>query len=260
MSEVKKQLSGLRVLVTAGGSGIGRRIAETFAAAGARMQICDISEEMISNCITAHPDWIVSHCNVAKESSVTTLFEEVRQKLGGLDVLVNNAGIAGPTDGIHEMSPEAWRETVNINLNGQFYCARLAVPLLKTSSNASIVAISSVAGRLGYAYRTPYAATKWAVIGLAKSLAIELGPYGVRVNALLPGVVEGARIEKVISARAEATGRTYEDMKQEYIDNISLRRMVTADDVAQQAFFLCSPQGKNISGQAIGICGNVEVL
>lgn len=251
---------GLRVLVTAGGGGIGRVIAETFATAGARLHIGDISEQALGDCAATHPDWGTSRCDVAEEAEVTRLFDDVKAKLGGLDVLINNAGIAGPTGGIDEMSPEEWRQTVDVNLNGQFYCARLAVPLLKQSSNASIIGISSVAGRLGYAYRTPYAATKWAIIGLTKSLAIELGPDGIRVNALLPGIVEGRRIERVISARAEAAGVTHEEMERQTIDKVSLRRMVSAQDVANQALFLCSPLGANISGQPISICGNVESL
>lgn len=255
-----KQLTGSRVLVTGGGSGIGLKIAEQFAEAGASILICDASSERITRCRAENPDWVCTKCDVSIEEDVSSLFQEVRHALGGLDILVNNAGIAGPTGGIEEISAKSWLETVDVNLNGQFYCARLAVPLLKMSSNPSIVAISSVAGRLGYAYRCPYATTKWAIIGMVKSLAIELGQYGIRVNALLPGIVEGPRIEKVISARAEMTGQAYEEMEQAYIDKISLKRMVTEDDVAQQALFLCSSQGRNISGQAISICGNVEFL
>ena len=134
------------------------------------------------------------------------------------------------------------------------------MPLLKKSDNASILCLSSVAGRLGYAYRTPYAVTKWAIIGLVKSLAIELGPDGIRVNALLPGIVEGPRIEQVIAARAKAVGVTTDVMTQEYIHKVSLRKMVTAQDVANQAVFLCSSLGSSISGQPISVCGNVEYL
>lgn len=251
---------GLRVLVTAGGSGIGRVMAETFAAAGARLHVCDVSDTALADCRDNFPDWGITNCDVSDEAQVARLFKEVNANLGGLDVLINNAGIAGPTGGIDELDTQAWRDTINVNLNGQFYCARLAVPLLKQSTQASIICISSVAGRLGYAWRTPYAASKWAIVGLVKSLAVELGPDSIRVNALLPGIVEGPRIEKVIAARAEATGMTYEDMEREYINKVSLRRMVSAQDIANQALFLCSPLGANISGQAISICGNVEVL
>jgi NAD(P)-dependent dehydrogenase (short-subunit alcohol dehydrogenase family) len=260
VSDKKQTEEPIRVLVTAGASGIGRVLAESFVEAGARVHICDISDDALLEVAKTHPDWGVSWCDVSDEAQVAQLFKEVKNQLGGLDVLINNAGIAGPTGGVEEISGQEWRKTVDINLNGQFYCANQAVPLLKQSRNASIVCISSVAGRLGYAYRTPYAATKWAIIGLAKSLSIELGPSGIRVNALLPGIVEGPRIEKVISDRAEALGMAYDEMKQEYIEKVSLRRMVSAQDVANQALFLCSSAGGNISGQAISICGNVEVL
>jgi NAD(P)-dependent dehydrogenase (short-subunit alcohol dehydrogenase family) len=260
MTETMGLRPGLRVLVTAGANGIGRAMAEAFATAGARVHVCDISDAALAECSKQHPDWGISYCDVSDEDQVDELFKHVKAHLGGLDVLINNAGIAGPTGGIDELDPQEWRDTVNVNLNGQFYCARLAVPLLKQSSDASIICISSVAGRLGYAWRTPYAATKWAIIGLVKSLAIELGPDGIRVNALLPGIVEGPRIEKVITARAEATGVSYEDMQREYINKVSLRAMVTAEDIANQAVYLCSPLGASISGQAISICGNVEVL
>lgn len=253
-------LSGLRVLVTAGGNGIGRVIADTFAEHGARLHICDIDDDSLTESAATHPDRGVTRCDVSDEGQVSRLFEEVADTLGGLDVLVNNAGIAGPTGGVDALSCSDWQDTVNINLNGQFYCARLAVPLLRQSNNASLICISSVAGRLGYAYRTPYAATKWAIVGLVKSLAIELGPQGIRANALLPGIVEGPRIERVIGDRAQALGVSYADMEQEYINKISLRRMVSAQDVANQALYLCSPLGAGISGQAISVCGNVEYL
>ena len=260
MGEATLSVTGLRVLVTAGASGIGLAIAETFAREGAQLHVCDISEEALSKCSATHPDWGTSLCDVSTEAQVAQLFEDVSSKMGGLDVLVNNAGIAGPTGNIEELSSSDWHQTININLNAQFYCARLAVPLLKQSDNASIICLSSVAGRLGYAYRTPYAVTKWAIIGLIKSLAIELGPDGIRVNALLPGIVEGPRIETVIAARAEAVGVSHEEMTQKYINKVSLRKMVTAPDVANQALFLCSSLGANISGQPISICGNVEYL
>ncbi len=260
MTAESKKPSELRVLVTAGASGIGRVIAESFARTGARLHICDIAEAALDEVTKTYPTWGVSRCDVSKENQVTRLFEEVGTGLGGLDVLINNAGISGPTGGVEQILAADWCRTVDINLNGQFYCVNRAVPLLKKSSNASIICISSVAGRLGYAYRTPYAATKWAIIGLTKSLAIELGPSGIRVNALLPGIVAGPRIEQVISDRAQTLGVSYGDMEREYIDKISLRRMVTAQDVANHAVFLCSPGGLNISGQSISICGNVEVL
>ncbi len=250
----------LRVFVSAGASGIGRAIAEAFADNGARVWVCDVSEDALSTIQAERPDWQASHCDVSCEPEVAALFSAIREAWGGLDVLVNNAGIAGPTAEVEAIAPNEWRRTVDVNLNGQFYCAHHGVPLLRGSGHASMICISSVAGRLGYARRTPYAATKWAVVGLMKSLAIELGPEGIRVNAILPGFVEGPRFRGVISARAESLGTTYEAVEQGYLEKVSLRRMVTEEDVANTALYLCSPLGRSISGQALSVCGNVETL
>lgn len=251
---------GLRVLVTAGAAGIGRAIAEAFAAHDARVYVCDISAEAVKNCRTEQPSIIAAEADVADEAAIDRLFDDIQERLGGLDVLVNNAGIAGPTSEVEKIDPREWRRTIDVNLNSHFYCTRRAVPMLKQSKEGAIVNISSVAGRLGYAYRLPYAATKWAVIGMTESLAKELGPSGIRVNAILPGVVAGPRIERVIADRAKALGVTYAEMEKQYIEKVSLRRMVTAEDVAQTALFLCSAAGRNISGQPISVCGNVETL
>lgn len=252
--------ASLRIVVTAGAAGIGRSIADAFDNVGAKVHVCDISREALDACRTDHPDWGYTRCNVADEAQVEQLFKEAENHLGGLDVLINNAGIAGPTGGVDKIKPSEWDQTISINLNGQFYACHHAVPLLKKSDNPSIVCIASIAGRLAYANRTPYAATKWAIRGLAESLAYELGPYGIRVNSILPGIVEGPRIDSVIQARADNDGVSFEEMQQTYKDMASLKRMVTADDVANQALFLCSPLGRNISGQSISIDGHVRAL
>ena len=251
---------GLRVLVTAGAAGIGRAIADTFADHGAQVHVCDLSADALDACLKQRPDYVTTLCDVAEQCQVARLFDEVRANWDGLDVLINNAGIAGPTGGVGTIDPDDWRRTVDVNLNGQFYCAHYGVDLLRRSDDPAIVCISSVAGRLGFPLRTPYAATKWAIIGLMKSLAGELGPEGIRVNAVLPGIVEGPRIERVIADRARALGKTYDQMAQENLEKVSLRRMVTAQDVANTVLFLCSPLGRNISGQPISVCGNAEAL
>ncbi|MDH3452416.1 MAG: SDR family oxidoreductase [Gammaproteobacteria bacterium] len=250
----------LRVVVTAGAQGIGRAIAETFHAHGARVHICDVSAEAVDACRTALPEISAAVADVADVSQVDDFFAAALADLGGLDVLVNNAGIAGPTAGVEAIEPADWERTVAVNLNGQFYCARRAVPALRESAHGAMINISSVAGRLGFAYRTPYAATKWAVVGFTQSLAKELGPDGIRVNAILPGVVEGERIEQVIAARAETLGKSYAEVERDNLSKVSLRRMVSPYDVANMALFLCSPAGQNISGQALSVCGNVETI
>ena len=251
---------GLRVVVTAGASGIGRAIAETLHDHGARVHVCDISPEAIDEFRAGMPDIGVAMADVAEIDQVDAFFDSALADLGGLDVLVNNAGIAGPTAGVEAIEPRDWDRTVAVNLNGQFYCARRAVPALREAGQGAIINLSSVAGRLGFAYRTPYAATKWAVVGFTQSLAKELGADGIRVNAILPGVVEGPRIERVIAARAEALGKSYEEVERDNLSKVSLRRMVSPYDVANMALFLCSPAGQNISGQALSVCGNVESL
>jgi len=252
---------GLRVLVTGGAAGIGAAIARAFGEAGARVHVCDIDRAALDRLVTQHPGITSSMADVAIEKDVDLVFDDVVGTLGGLDVLVNNAGVAGPTGAIETLAASHWERTVAVNLHSQFLFARRAVPLLKQSqANPCIVAMSSVAGRLGYAYRTPYAATKWAIVGLTKSLAIELGPHGVRVNAILPGTVEGERMSGVIAARAAAIGVGIEAMQEEYLRKISLRRMVTADDVAAMALYLCSPAARNVTGQAVSVDGNVEHL
>jgi NAD(P)-dependent dehydrogenase (short-subunit alcohol dehydrogenase family) len=253
-------LKGQRVLVTAGAGGIGLAIADTLSRLGARIVVCDVSDEALA----AAPDKIALvaavKADVSREDDVDRLFETVKEKLGGLDALINNAGIAGPTGGVDEIDPADWRRCIDICLTGQFLCARRAVPLIKAAGGGSIVSMSSAAGRHGYAFRTPYSAAKFGVIGFTQSLAKELGPHGIRVNAILPGIIEGPRIDKVIADRARQLGVSNEEMTQRYLQNISLRRMTSPYDVAAMVAFLLSDAGINISGQSLGVDGNVETL
>ena len=251
---------GLRVIVTAGASGIGRAISDLLIARGAKVHICDVSDELLAGFRATHPDAGASKADVASESDVARLFAEARASLGGLDALINNAGIAGPTGGVEEIAPADWRRTLDVCLTGQFLCAHHATPLLKAAGGGSIVNMSSSAGRHGYAFRTPYSAAKFGVIGFTQSLAKELGPHDIRVNAILPGIVEGPRMTGVIAARASQTNVSYETMERTYLERVSLRRMVTAGDVAATVAYLLSPAGRNISGQSLGVDGNVETL
>ncbi len=253
--------ANLRVLVTAGANGIGATIARALLEAGARVHVCDIDRSALDRLAAEAPGITTSMADASVASDVDAVFADMQGTLGGLDVLVNNAGIAGPTGRIEDIDAAGWERTMAVNLNSQYYFARRAVPLLKQSTaNPCIVAMSSVAGRLGYALRTPYAATKWAIVGLTQSLAIELGPHGIRVNAILPGVVDGPRIEGVIAARAASLGLSVDEMREQYLSKISLRRMVTPEDVAALTLYLCSPAARNMTGQAISIDGNVEYI
>ena len=251
---------GQRVLITAGAGGIGRVMTETFVKAGAKVHICDVVQSALDETARTLPGVTASLCDVSDVQQVENLFGDVENYLGGLDVLVNNAGIAGPTGKVEELSIEEWRRCIDIDLNGMFYCTRLAVPMLKASGGGCIINLSSAAGRLGFPFRTPYAAAKWGVVGFTKSLSMEVGTDNIRVNALQPGVVEGERIDRVIEAKARAVGISVEEQKKISLERVSMRTMVSPQDIANMALYLASDLGKHVTGQAISVCAGVEML
>lgn len=253
-------LAGQRVLVTAGAAGIGLAITDRLVRHGARVIVCDVDEAALFAFRKTHPDAPAEAADVSSEADVDRLFAAASAAFGGLDALINNAGIAGPTGGVEEIEPAAWRRCIDIGLTGQFLCARRAVPMLKAAGGGSIVNMSSAAGRHGYAFRTPYSAAKFGVIGFTQSLAKELGPSNIRVNAILPGIVEGPRMTNVIRDRAAQLDISYEAMEERYLEKVSLRRMVSPHDVAAMVAFLLSDLGRNVSGQSLGVDGNVETL
>jgi NAD(P)-dependent dehydrogenase (short-subunit alcohol dehydrogenase family) len=253
-------VKGLRVLVTAGGAGIGRAMTEVFHKAGARVHICDVVQGSLDETMKVCPGVSATLADVSKLADVERMFADVRKHLGGLDCLINNAGIAGPTGRIEEIAVEDWDRCIAVDLNSVFYCSRLAVPMLKAAGGGSIINLSSAAGRLGFPFRTPYAAAKWGVVGLSKSLSMELGPDNIRVNAIQPGVVEGDRINRVIEAKAKAVGIGFEEQKKISLERVSMHKMVSPYDIASMALYLASPVGANITGQAISVCAGVEML
>ena len=253
-------IKDLRVLVTAGADGIGRAIAEAFAREGARVHICDVDSTALGEFQKTHPAITASLCDVGERRDVADLFAETLAQLGGIDCLINNAGIAGPTGGIDEINPEDWDRCLKIDLTGQFNCARLAIPHLRQSKNASIMNVSSAAGKYGFAMRAPYAAAKWGVIGFTKSAAIELGPDRIRVNALLPGLVAGDRQRRVLEAKSQARGISYEEMEALAFSYTSLKEFVTAEQLADLVVFIASPRGRTISGQALSVDGDTNML
>ncbi|MCH6581738.1 MAG: SDR family oxidoreductase, partial [Proteobacteria bacterium] len=198
--------------------------------------------------------------DVSDPAAVDRLFDEALRELGGLDILINNAGISGPTGLVEDVTPEAWNHTIAVNLSGQFYCIRRAVPLLKQAGGGSIINISSTAGIMGYPLRTPYAASKWAVVGLTKSLAMELGPSGIRVNAICPGSIEGENMQRVIAAEAQARETDPVSLRKSYEKQNSLRTFIAPEDIANMILFTCSDAGAKISGQALSVDGNTETL
>jgi NAD(P)-dependent dehydrogenase (short-subunit alcohol dehydrogenase family) len=253
-------LKRAKVVVTAGASGIGLEIVRAFAAEGAAVVACDIDEKAFRQRAVELPRVSWLKADVADRAQVAELFDHALATLGGLDVLVNNAGIAGPTGPVEEIAPEEWDKTLQVNITGQFNCARLAVPHLRGSDNPSIINLASAAGRLGFPMRTPYSASKWAVVGFTKSLSMELGSSGIRVNALLPGSVDGPRIRSVFENKAMARGSNVEEVTAAALAATSLGKLVPPQHIASMAVYLASPLGATISGQAISVCGDVQML
>lgn len=249
-----------KVLITAGASGIGLVIARGFAEAGSRVYICDISGSALEQALTEVPGLQGCVADVADEASVQAMFGRSDAALGGLDVLVNNAGIAGPTARVDDLRREDLVRTLDVNVVGQFLCAKHAVPRLRRGVLPSILNMSSAAGHLGMPGRSAYSASKWAVIGFTKSLAIELGHDGIRVNAVLPGAVDGPRIRAVIEAKAGVAGKSVAEVTQAYEGQSSLGRMVTAEDVANTVLFACSAAASSITGQALAVDGHTQAL
>ena len=249
------RLDGLRVAISAGAAGIGRVMADGFAACGARVFLCDVDREALAAC--PHPSVFA---DVETPEGCDAFMDAALSHLGGLDALLNNAGIAGPTARVEDVAPDALSRTLRIDLEAMFHCARRAVPALREAGGGSIVNLSSAAGRFGFPLRSPYAAAKWGVVGFTKSLAIELGPDGIRVNAVLPGLVEGDRIRRVIEAKAQARGVSFKEQEAESLRNVSLRCYVTQQDIANMALYLCSPFGATVSGQALAVDGDTQSL
>lgn len=248
-------LSGLRVAISAGAGGIGRVMADSFAACGAAVFVSDIDEAALAGC---------GHAGLRADAGVVADMEAFVDAAiahhGGLDVLVNNAGIAGPTARVEDVKPEELDATLRIDLAAMFHCARRAIPALRAAGGGAIVNLSSAAGRFGFPLRSPYAAAKWGVVGFTKSLAIELGPDGIRCNAILPGLVDGPRIRAVIKAKAAAANISENEQTERAVATTSLRCFVTQQDIANMALYLCSPFGATISGQAMNVDGDMQVL
>jgi NAD(P)-dependent dehydrogenase (short-subunit alcohol dehydrogenase family) len=252
-------IDGLKVLITAGASGIGLEMLRAFKREGAKVHICDIDRETLDR-VAKEEGVTASICDVTDRDHVAQLFKDTETNLGGLDCLINNAGIAGPTGRVDEIDPADWDRCLAVCITGQFNCARLAVPMLKASTNASIINLSSAAGRFGFPLRSPYAAAKWGVIGFTKTLAMELGENGIRCNAILPGPVDGERIRQVIEAKARAANISFEDMQTEMLGHASIKKLIPPQQLADLAVYLASPRASTISGQAHSVDGDMQGL
>ena len=248
-------LTGLRVAITGAAGGIGLVMASSFASCGARVFISDVNESALAEC--GLPGMIA---NAGSSAEMEGFVDSAVEHLGGLDVLINNAGIAGPTKPVEQVTPEELDATLQIDLAAMFHTARRAIPALRKSGGGAIINLSSAAGRFGFQLRSPYAAAKWGVIGFTKTLAIELGPDSIRVNAILPGLVDGPRIRAVIKAKADAAKIGENAQTERAVATTSLRCFVSQHDIANMALYLCSPFGATISGQSLAVDGDLQVL
>jgi len=242
-----------RVLITAGAGGIGRAMGEAFAIAGARVWVTDIDSDALAACPQA---WRKTCLDVTDGPAMAAMFAEIDVEWGGLDTLCANAGIAGPTALVEDVALEDWRRCVSVNLDGAFLAAKFAAPMMKRQRSGAMLLTSSTVGYSGYPHRSPYAAAKWAVLGLMKTLAMELGPHGIRANALCPGAVEGPRMEAVMDREAEAKGITAREVHDAYASGTSMRTWVTGADIANMAVYLASPEARFVSGQVISVDGH----
>ncbi len=248
------------VLITGGAAGIGSRMARTFVAAGDNVHVCDRSASAIDALVNEVPSISATVADVSSASDADRVYADLVRHHGRLDILINNAGIAGPTAAVEDVTDADWDRCIAVDLSGTFYMTRRAVPMLQKSAAGSIINIASTAALFGYPLRSPYAASKWGMIGLTKTWAMELGPDGIRVNAICPGSVKGERIDAVIKRDAESRGASPESTRERYLRQTSMRTFVTGDDIAAMALFLASADAKRVSGQVIAVDGNTESL
>ncbi len=248
-------LGGKRAFITAGGAGLGRTIATTMHEMGAEVFTCDIDHGSLETLDSSIRSWT---CDVSVSSEVDRVLDQVLP--GGLDILVNNAGVAGPTKPVEAVTDEEWRHTMAVCVDAQFYCARRVVPVFRAQGHGVMINLVSAAGIMGYPTRSPYAAAKWAVTGFTKTLAMELGPDNIRVNGIVPGNVSGDRMERVISAHADAENRDPESVRRQYAIGTSMQCYVNPEEIADMICFLCSDHCRHVTGQIVGVDGFTETL
>src|SRR6202167_5965790 len=241
------------VLMGAGAAGIGSGIAREFAATGAKVFVCDIDTRALEAIAKEIPGVIAQVCDMSRRAEIERMVPDAVARLGGLDVLINNAGISGMTLPVADYPPDDWYKVIAVNLTAMFDVTRLAIPYLKQSKAGVIINMSSIAGRYGFENRSPYAATKWGVIGFTKTLAIELGEWGIRANAIAPGAVGGDRIERVFAGRAQISGKSMTEVRATAMAEQSIKAMIDPKDIAALAVFLASDAAKSISGQVLPI-------
>lgn len=248
----------IKVIVTAGGSGLGAVIAESFLRQGAQVSTCDIDTGAVERCRVQHPTLLIETIDVRDAEALRNWTDRSITALGGCDVLINNAGVAGPVGLVEDIDLDGWRDCLQVNLDAQLITSQATIPTMKAQKSGVILNMSSTSGLYGTPNRAAYTASKWAVIGFTKTLAIELGPFGIRCNAICPTSVEGERIDRVLAAQAEVTGSTVDAVRDDYTAGTSLRRFARASEIADMCWFLASDSAAFVSGQAIAVDGNTE--
>jgi NAD(P)-dependent dehydrogenase (short-subunit alcohol dehydrogenase family) len=247
-----------RVVLTGAASGIGLVMAKRFSELGDRVALCDSSHAHLAAAQAALPNAITALADVTDEGQMQQFFAQVSAGFAGVDIFISNSGTGGPAGPLDALQYDAWQACLAVNLNGAFLGARWASEMMRAQGAGVILFMSSSSGLHGVPMRSPYVAAKWGLIGLTKTLAMELGPSGVRVNAICPGAVEGDRMQHVLEIEANATGRSLEEMRQQYSQGVSLRRFVSPEDIADMAVFLSSEAARQVTGQALAVDGHTE--
>jgi NAD(P)-dependent dehydrogenase (short-subunit alcohol dehydrogenase family) len=246
------------VVVTAAGRSVGRVMAEKFLARGDKVYICDIDPRLVSQVLAANPELRGAVCDVADEAQVTAFFAEARTRMGPIDILVNTVGISGPRGPIEQISLADWRATMAANLDSMFLTIREVVPDMRRNRHGAIINFSTGSTKTVMPFRSPYVASKAGVEGLTRSLARELGPDNIRVNAILPGMIDNERMRDVIARIARQEGRSFNEVEQSALKYISMRTKIQPFEIAEMVLFLCSDPARHVSGQLIAVDGNVE--
>ena len=256
-----QSLKNKKILISAGASGIGWATTKICLSRGAVVFICDINKKYLTK-TKKHPLFkkklFIHECDASNEDQVLKFFKIIKKKTKKIDALINNVGIAGPTGSIEKLKSKDWENTLHVDVNSHFYFTKQAVPLIKKSKNGSIVNISSTAGILGFPLRSPYSASKWAIIGITKTLAMELGKFNIRVNAVCPGTIKGDRMKRVIKDKAKFTKVSPKVIEKDFISMSSMKQWILEEDIGKMCSFLISDDSMRVSGQVISVDGHTE--
>ena len=256
-----KNLKNKKIIISAGASGIGWATTKICLSRGAFVYICDLDIKSL-NKIRKHSlnnkRLFSYNCDASNEEEVSNFFNQIKKKTNKIDALINNVGVAGPTGSLEKLNSKDWENTLHTDINSHFYFTKRAIPLIKKSKNGSIINISSTAGILGFPLRSPYAASKWAIIGITKTLAMELGKFNIRVNAVCPGTIKGDRMKRVIRDKAKFTKISRKSIEKDFISMSSMKQWILEDDIGKMCSFLISDDSSKISGQIISVDGHTE--